>query len=221
VQRFRVIVLLMAALSVTTIASCTSSGSANPGPSGSHSASTTPGDSRSSGTTTAPTSPSTSPSTSSSTPADPRVAAALKAYINFDKTSDYAFVHPPKKVGDPLPPAGNFRPYTFDPARAQILSYVFSLTEGGIVYKGTPPTPRVSIVSAEPAAKPYPTVTMTDCPTAPRSWNAYYRATGKPTTDKPGRVKPPYLVTVKVIYYENHWGVQKVTPNASRTCTAP
>jgi len=129
------------------------------------------------------------------------------------------YANPPKKIGDPFPRGGNFRAYSFDPAQGQLISYVFSLTEGGIEYRGTPPTSRIAVVSTDLTAKPYPTVTLTDCPTAPPTWNAYYRKTGKPTADKPGKVKPPYLVTVRVIYYEKHWGVQKLTPNTSRTST--
>lgn len=146
---------------------------------------------------------------------------AVKSYENFIKAVNVTYTNPPKKIGDPFPAGGNFRRYSFDPAQAQLIAYVFSLTEGGIEYRGTPPTSRISVVTTDLAAKPYPTVTLTDCPTAPPSWNAYYRKTGKPTTDKPSKVKPPYLVTVQVIYYEKHWGVQKLTPNASRTCTAP
>lgn len=214
--------LVAAALAAAAVAGCSSS-SPNPGPSATDGQSTTPSSPGTSGSSTAPSTGSafTSPTASSSTPADPRVAAAVKAYENFFKATNVSFAHPPLKIGDPNPKGGDFRPYSFDPAQGQIISYVFSLTEDGIEYRGTPPTPRVSVVSAQLAAKPYPTVTLTDCPTAPPSWNAYYRATGKPTVDKPGQVPPPYLVTVTVIFYEKHWGVQKLAPNASRTCTAP
>ena len=145
----------------------------------------------------------------------------MSSYTNFINAVNVTYANPPKKVGDPFPNGGNFRAYSFDPAQGQLINYVFSLTEGGIEYRGAPPTSRVSVVSADLVAKPYPTVTLTDCPTAPASWNAYYRKTGKPTTDKPSKVPPPYLVTVQVIYNEKHWGVKKLTPNASRTCTAP
>lgn len=215
--------LLVAGLAcvAVTAAGCTSS-DPNPGPAGTSSSSpsavsSSPG----SPTTSTSTAPSSSPTPSSSAPADPRVAAALKAYDNFTTATYVSLAHPPLKIGNPYVKGGDFRPYSFDPAQAQMISYLFSLTEGGIEYKGTAPSPRTSVVSAELTAKPYPTVILTDCPTAPSSWNAYYRATGKPTTSKPGQVKPPYLVTVTVIFYEKHWGVQKLTPNASRTCTAP
>lgn len=222
-QRIRSATRLMAALLLTAIAGCSSSGSPNPGPVTSNSTTTSPTELRTSATSS--TSPSDArssrPSSSSSTPADPRVAAAVKSYENFIHAVNVTYADPPKKIGDPFPSGGNFRMYSFDPAQGQLISYVFSLTEGGIEYRGTPPTSRIAVVSTELTAKPFPKVTLTDCPTAPPSWNAYYRKTGKPTTDKPSKVKPPYLVTVQIIYYEKHWGVRKLTPNASRTCRAP
>lgn len=214
-------VALLAAAMAAVITGC-SSNTPNPGPSAPDSQVTTPTTTSTSGGSTSTTSPATTPPTSSSSaPADPRVAAAVKAYDNFIKATYVSYAHPPLKPGDPFPKGGDFRPYSFDPAQAKVLSYVLSLTLDGIEYRGTPPTPRVAVVSSQLAAQPYPTVTLTDCPTAPASWNAYYRATGKPVTDKPGQVKPPHLTTVTVIFYQKHWGVKKLTANASRTCTAP
>ena len=221
-QKIRLAVPVMAALLVVAGTGC-SSGSSNPRPSASDSPTASSTGSRTSSTTStlpSETQPS-SPSSSASTPADPRVAAAVSSYTNFINAVNVTYTNPPKKIGDPFPARGDFRTYSFDPAQGQLISYVLSLTEGGIEYRGTPPTSRVAVVSTDLVAKPYPTVTLTDCPTAPPSWNAYHRKTGKPTTDKPTKVSPPYLVTVQVIYYEKHWGVQKLTPNASRTCTAP
>jgi hypothetical protein len=154
-----------------------------------------------------------------SAPADPRVAAAVKVYTNFVTATNYTYAHPPRKVGDPLPKRGDFRPYSFDPAQGEVLNYVFSLTTDGIAYRGTPPTPRITVAAVHLGAAPYSTVTVADCPTAPPSWTTYYRASGKPTKSKPGQVKPPYLITAQLIFYKKHWGVQKLTPNAKRTCT--
>lgn len=222
-KRLRLVALVMAALSVTAVAGCgSSSKTTHPISSATDSPTTASNSSHSSdGTTAESTSSSASPGSSTATPTDPRVAAAVKSYEDFISAVNVTYANPPRKIGDPFPPGGNFRAYSFDPAQGQLISYVFSLTEGGIEYRGTPPTSRISVATTDLAAKPYPTVTLTDCPTAPPSWNAYYRKTGKPTTGRPSKVKPPYLVTVKVIYYEKHWGVQKLTPNASRTCAAP
>jgi hypothetical protein len=207
-------VLVCAALA----AGCTSS-SGKPGPSTSIS-STDPSSSPAPRTTTSTSTPQSSePRTISSGPSDPRVAAAVKAYTSFVTATNFTYAHPPRKVGDPLPKHGDFRPFSFDPAQGKVLSYVFSLTTDGIEYRGTPPTPRTSVTSADLGAAPYPTVTLTDCPTAPANWTTYYRATGKPTGGQPLKVKPPYLVTVQVIFYKKHWGVYKLSPNSKRTCT--
>lgn len=210
-------VLTCAALAT---AGCTSS-SDKPGPSTSI-RSTDPSGSPAPGTTSSTSTPQSSePRTSSSAPADPRVAAAVTAYTNFVTATNFTYAHPPRKVGDPLPRQGDFRPFSFDPAQGKVLSYVFSLTTDGIDYHGTPPTPRTSVTSVDLGAAPYPTVTLTDCPTAPGNWTTYYRATGKPTGGQPPKVKPPYLVTVQVIFYKKHWGVYKLSPNSKRTCTFP
>lgn len=68
------------------------------------------------------------------------------------------------------------------------------------------------------AAKPYPTVVLTDCPTLAPTWQEYMVKTGAVVPQQTQSVPPPYLVTVQVIQYHNHWGVQRVTPEA-KTCT--
>lgn len=139
----------------------------------------------------------------------------------FTAAANYAQAHPPKKIGNPLPSHGNYRPYAFDPALGEVENFIFGLTRDALIYRGTLPQPRISVTKVDTGAAPYPTITLTDCPTAPANWNEYYRTTGKPTTVKTGQVKPPYLVTVQVIFYKKHWGVYKLSPDARRTCTAP
>lgn len=201
------------------LASCTSTGP-NPGPSRTNTSDpSSPSDSGP--TTTTPSSSSPTPSTSTSTYADPKVAAAVNSYEKFTAAANYAQAHPPKKIGDPLPSRGNYRPYAFDPALGEVENFIFGLTRDGLIYRGTSPQPRISVTKVDAGAAPYPTITLTDCPTAPADWNEYYRATGKPTSVKSGQVKPPYLVTVQVIFYKKHWGVYKLSPDARRTCTPP
>lgn len=205
---------------VLFLSSCTSSG---PGPGASRTvpSGTSSSSSSRSATTSAPISSPSTPPPSTSTYADPKVAAAVKSYENFTDAANYAQAHPPKKIGDPLPSRGNYRPYAFDPALGEVENFIFGLTRDGLIYRGTPPQPRISVTKVDTGAAPYPTITLTDCPTAPADWNEYYRTTGKPTTVKAGQVKPPYLVTVQMIFYKKHWGVYKVTPDVRRTCTPP
>lgn len=220
-QRFRFVVSVMAALLVTALAACSSSGSPNPRSSASDSATTSPASPRRSATArTSPISPSTSPSGGSSTPADPRVAAALKTYVRFTKAVAYAYMHPPKRTGDPLPSAGNFRQFSFDPAQGQVLNDVFSLTQLQVAYRGTPAVARPSVANVDLTAKPYPTVTLTDCP-VPARWKIVATSPGPPPTvqSSPSGAPAPNLTTAKIIMYEKRWGVSTVTTHTSRTCT--
>jgi hypothetical protein len=128
-------------------------------------------------------------------------------------------MNPPKQVGDPLPGGGNFRPYSFDPVQGQTLSDVLSLTQLQVAYRGTPPVSRVSVTSVDLAAKPYPTVTLTDCPT-PANWKIVATSPGPPPTVKssPSGAPAPNLATAKVIFYEKRWGVSTISTDTSRTC---
>lgn len=106
----------------------------------------------------------------------------------------------------------------FDPARSEYVGYVLNLTLAQLAYQGTPPTPRLSVTNADLAARPYPTVTLTDCPTAPASWKVVATSGPPPTTKTSPTAPPPYKATVTVIYYEKHWGVSKMTVDTSKTC---
>lgn len=218
-QSYRLIGLALTTLSVAAAAACTSSGSPDPEPSASNSGVATPATpSTTSVTTTSPSSSPTSPGGTTTTPADPRVAAALTAYRNFSQAATYALSHPPKKLGDPLPTNGNFRPYSFDPAQGQYLGFVLNLQMARATYVGSPPQPRVQVQQADLAAEPYPLVTLTDCPTPAPSWRVVATSGGSGTTRQTSKMPPPYLSVVQVIFYKRHWGVSKVTTNTSRTC---
>ena len=74
------------------------------------------------------------------------------------------------------------------------------------------------MTNANLSAAPYPTVTVTDCPTAPASWKVIATSGPPPTTQTP-KVRPPYEVTAHVIFYEKHWGVSTLKVDDSRTCS--
>jgi hypothetical protein len=210
-----VLALLAAAIAAAAVAGCTSN-SPNPGPSATDGQSTTPGTSGSS--TSPPTRSATTPQSTTSTPADPRVAAALKAYESFVTAYQVSQQHPPAAPNKPYVAAGNFPKYSFDPARAETVSSILFLTEGNLKYEGTAPTHRVSVTNANLGAAPHPTVTVTDCPTAPASWKVV-ATTGPPPTTKTPKVPPPYKVTAQVIFYEQHWGVSTLKVDDSNTCS--
>jgi hypothetical protein len=78
----------------------------------------------------------------------------------------------------------------------------------------------VQVRAANLTAKPYPTVTLTNCPTPAPSWVAYDVKTGKPVPYTTAKVPPPYLATVTMIFYEGRWGVQQTSVDTGQTCTA-
>jgi hypothetical protein len=198
------------ALAIVVVTACSSSSSSSP-----DSRTSSPGDDA-----VSPSTLSQPASSSSSPPADPRLAAAERAYLDFTQTSHYAEAHPPRRLGDPLPQGGNYRAHSFDPARNVIDNYIYFLTTSGLVMGGTPPRARPSLVRVALNASPYPSVYLSDCPTAPVDWRAVAVTPGPPPTQKTASgPPPPYRVSVQMIFYKNHWGAYKITTDKSRTCS--
>jgi hypothetical protein len=169
-----------------------------------------------------PKDPGPSPTPTHTTPSptstiDPRAQAAVAAYENFFRASDAAFMNPPQ-IGHALSAEQDFTRYSFDPVRGQYGSYAMNLAFKGYVWRGTPPQPRVSVTGVDLAAKPYPKVTLVDCPTVSPTWNEYVAKTSQQFLSSPNKVPPPYPITVEVILYKGHWGVTKSTPR-NTTCT--
>lgn len=159
------------------------------------------------------------PSTpSSSTPAEgPRVKPAIAAYVKFTQAAHKAQEHPPPP-GKPYPPGGDFAKYSFDPVRGQEAGYVLTLARDGVAWRGTAPRPRVKVKTSDLGATPYPTVTVTDCPTAPPDWTAFHVKSNKPIPTRPSGAPLPHVITAKVIYHEGRWGVMKTTADTKHTC---
>lgn len=148
-----------------------------------------------------------------------QAALAVEAYQAFWRAAINAQRHP-VAAGDAYPQEADFARFSFDPVRATYTGFIAGLATQGVQFRGTPPTPRVSVISVEPAATPYPVVTLRDCQTPAPDWNEYVVATGKQVPKASAAVQPPYEITAKVIFYEGHWGVQATTTDTSRTCTA-
>lgn len=111
--------------------------------------------------------------------------------------------------------------YAFDPLRGQLTGYLVSLSTQGVAWRGSPPQPRVSVVSVKSSASPWPQVMLSDCPTPAPTWQEYVVKTGKVVPPAPSQVTvpPPYRIAVELIFYQGHWGVRSTTPDTSRTCT--
>ena len=156
--------------------------------------------------------------TTASQSVDPRAAAAVEAYRAFWRAAFNAQRHA-VAAGGTYPAAADFARFSFDPARAIYVGYIAGLAAQGVQFRGTPPEPRVRVVSVEPGAKPYPLVMLSDCQTLTSDWNEYVTATGKRVPVASASVPPPYEITAKVVYYKGHWGLQSTTTDTSRTCT--
>lgn len=155
-------------------------------------------------TTTAPT----------ESPAQP----AITAYRQYLKAT-YNAQRSPRKVGGKYASDADFTKFAFDPMLTQENAYIESLSQQGEAFRGTPPSPRISIKQTNLTAKPYPTVVLTNCPESASAWVAYEVATGEPVPFTSPKVKPPYLSTVTLIYYKDHWGIQSTSVDSSRTCS--
>jgi len=171
-----------------------------------------------SGVNTQPVPPAPTSAPAPTSTIDPRAQPAVSAYEAFNDTSNNAQRHPVGHDQKWLPGA-DFTKTSFDPIRAEFISYIWGLKEQGVQYRGTPPPAHISVKSIRLDAKPWPTVLLTDCQ-AGGDWDEYVIKTGKRVPDAGnGKIPPPYLITAKMIYYEKHWGIQSTTADKSRTCT--
>lgn len=198
---------VVGAVAVTAVAlvACTSGGAGSPTDSP---ASSTP--------LSTPATIGTTPAPTSSTPyVDPQVKPAVDAYKAYYDAYIAAQRHPSSR-----PLRNAMRKYAFDPAGNQAVVSLIQFASAGLVDKGSPPSPRVSVLSVQLNAKPYPTVFVSDCPTPPDNWATYDAKTGKKLAPAPGRAKPPYLTTATLIHYQGRWGVQKTSTDYKRSCTA-
>lgn len=157
-------------------------------------------------------------SSTSSSAVDARAQPAVDAYENFWETSMAANASPFAPASTPTA-SEDFTKFSFDPARANQLTYVAQLVQSGVAWKGSHPTPRLSVTAIDLEASPYPTVTLRNCPTPAPTWQAYYLATGKPVPGNPSAVPLPYEITVQMIKYQGQWGVKSLTSDSSKTCT--
>ncbi len=192
--------------SMLVLAACSSTGT--------HTQSPPPTSSPPSSSSTLPQSSSPAP-TSGSPSIAPQEKAAMTAYIAFAKASRSAEEQPSDKSR-----FNSVRAHAVDPALANEGETLFNYQRANIAFKGQPPSPRVSVMVLAPAAKPYPTATVIDCPTISSRWKAYDTKTHNVVPIKyPGETaKPPHPTTANLIYYGGRWAVQKITTDVRQTC---
>lgn len=168
-------------------------------------------------TSSNPSTATASPTTSATPTIDPQAQPAVDAYMAFDAGTSAAQQHPFNPVTSTPPTGADFTKYSFDPTTPTTLQFVGALAAAGEAYRGTPPTARITITAINLAAKPYPVVTLVNCPTLAPTWHAYLVKTGEQVPDQQTKAPPPNPIAVEVIQYQGHWGVRTVTPEA-KTC---
>lgn len=156
----------------------------------------------------------------SSAPVDPAARPAVDAYLKFTEAVNNA-ERKPHQLGQAVDPVADYGKYSFDPVRSQENAYFLYLVQQGWVRRGTPPVPRPLVVSTDLAAKPYPTVVLTNCSSPSPGWerNYYNAKTGQAVPD-PYATRTPLTTSVQVIYYEDHWGVYKIDHLTDRPCVS-
>jgi hypothetical protein len=150
---------------------------------------------------------------------DPQAQPAVNAYLGFSRAAFNADRHP-LPAGSAYPAAADFTQYTWDPLRAQVTAQLVASNRFGIAYRGTPPAPRITSVELRLNSHPYPSVVLTNCDTPAPTWEAFDPATGQRLSTTGASVPPPYQTTITVILYQGRWGVQSISADTSRTCTA-
>lgn len=149
---------------------------------------------------------------------DPGAQPAIEAFLKLRQASFNANRRPLPSDAK-YPPEADFTRYSWDPLRTELISQFADAQRLGIVFRGTPPTPRVTAARVDLEADPYPTVVLTNCDTPAPSWQAFDRTSGQPLPTASASAPSPYLTTVTLILYQGRWGAKSIEADTSRTCT--
>lgn len=148
---------------------------------------------------------------------DPRVQAAVAAYEKFTEAVARAQQKPVPKQED-YPERADFRRFSFDPVEGEYEARLKALSDANGQYRGTPPTSNLQVKSIDPDARPWPTITLSDCQTGLEQWRAVEARTGRPLSVQEPTVPRPYAITITVIYNQLTWGVNTISMDRTRTC---
>lgn len=143
--------------------------------------------------------------------------AALEVYTKFTDALNQAQINPQRITPRP---EQDIRPYTFNPAQADLNRQLFlGYAYPGITMGGTPPTSRPKITVVNLKEKPYPSVFLEDCPLPSSEWKAYHMDTGEAVKAKKSLVPEPHPIEVQLIFNQNRWGVARFDVKDKQTCT--
>ncbi|MGN6607342.1 MAG: hypothetical protein ACTHMS_10095 [Jatrophihabitans sp.] len=135
------------------------------------------------------------------------------AYLALNSASIAAFRHP--KTAN----MASINRYANGQARVVFQQTLTQARAQGIAYRGTPATPRVTVISVHLDGH-LPEVVLRDCglissvdPEAP-----YYVATGKRVPQPTPKVPPPYANKISLFKPSGAWQVFTISTDASKTC---
>lgn len=163
------------------------------------------------------------PVTSATPSRDPEARDAVTAFTNYWAAWTAAYRRPVNRNHPPIAPAEDFSKYSIGSVKSDTLTAVSTYADAGLAWRGPAPQPRWEVLSTEPTARPWPTVTLGNCPTVAR-WHLVDVRNGtaaQTSPPAPGTAKPPYRSVVTVIRYRSRWVVSSQTVDRTRTCTRP
>ena len=89
---------------------------------------------------------------------------ALQAYVSFQAALAAAQANPVSASADETPPAdADVSQWSWDPLRADMVSYIHDLADQQVHFEGTRPQLHPRVESVDLDADPWPTVVISDC----------------------------------------------------------
>jgi hypothetical protein len=212
-----IVLAIIAIASITGIAACSGSGT--------HTQSLSPSASSSdptSGTTSTSSPPSSSSSAASPTnkPTSPPIPTpsvspaaqpAVNAYVKLYALSASLYADPAHAKTGALSTYESAKLVSYDVATLK------QMAAAGHAYRGSPPGLRLKVVLTTPTV-----VTLTNCGLLSKTspYEQYDVKTGKPVSTPTAAVPPPYLKVLTMQQAGDHWLLQSIATNTSRTCTS-
>lgn len=212
--RQRYAVVAVAAACFLAVGGCDSHASTQHLPTGTAASNSTDVTSQGASTSVAPSSPTSSDSSpathgtsppASSTSADPDGGSATQTYLAYNAWVTHALMYP----NDPNVKA------LAGLASGSAYSEALKNLNSSVVWKGTPATPRVRVISVQYSGT---VVKLVDC-ASPGTLLPYYVSSGKPVPLQKNPVPPPYATSVQVVKLKGHWSVTEANTDGDHTCS--
>jgi hypothetical protein len=149
---------------------------------------------------------------------DPRVSSAVAVYEAFTQAT-FEAQQKPRIDPTTYPEAADFTRFSFDPIAGVVEAMISGLGRQKLEFRGRRPRSHISVTSIDPDARPWSTITLSDCQTGRRNWRAFNAVTGKPVAKPQSLVAAPYGSIVTLVFTEQRWGVNTIRQDPNRTCS--